>query len=287
MKVLVFGETGQVAREIARRAGDIDLKIYGRQEADFTDTDRCVDLIAQTDADAVINAVAYTAVDKAESEEELALKINATTPSAIAQACADRGLPLVHISTDYVFDGSGNQPFKVNQPVAPLGAYGRTKLQGEQGVQAAGGTYAVFRTSWVVSSHGNNFVKTMLRLGADRETLRVVADQVGGPTCAAAIADTCLAAARQLIAEPSKSGVFHLSGSPDVSWADFAREIFTLSGISCLVEGIPSSEYLTLAPRPLNSRLDNTDTLKTFGLARSDWRVGLKDILQDLGALKS
>jgi dTDP-4-dehydrorhamnose reductase len=281
-KVLVFGESGQVGQELQRRAGDVILEVHGRQEADFTDPDACAALVEATDADAVINAVAYTAVDRAEDQEDLALTINGTTPGAIARACAARGLPMVHISTDYVFDGSGDQPFAPDHPTGPLGAYGRTKLAGEEAVRAAGGTHAIFRTSWVVSAHGNNFIKTMLRLGAGRERLTIVADQIGGPTCAAAIADTCFTAARQLLEDPSKSGTYHLSGAPDVSWADFAREIFQQSGLQCEVVDIPSSDYPTPAVRPLNSRMDNATTEATFGIARSDWRPGLRDILSNL-----
>ena len=283
-KILVFGEIGQVGQELQRRAGDVVLEVRGLEEADFTDPASCVAFVEATDADAVINAVAYTAVDKAEEQEDLALAINGTTPGAIAQACAARGLPLVHISTDYVFDGSGDQPFATDHPTGPLGAYGRTKLAGEEAVRAAGGTHAIFRTSWVVSAHGNNFIKTMLRLGAERDRLTIVADQIGGPTCAAAIADTCLAAARQLLEDPGKTGTYHLSGGPDVSWADFAREIFRQSGTTCEVADIPSSDYPTPAVRPLNSRMDNTTTQTTFGIPRSDWRTGLREILSDLEA---
>ena len=287
MKVLVFGEIGQVGQELQRRAGDVRLEVRGLEEADFTDPGTCAGFVTATDADAVINAVAYTAVDKAEEDEALALQINGTTPGAIARAAAARGLPMVHISTDYVFDGGGDTPFAVDHPTGPLGAYGRTKLAGEEEVRAAGGPHAIFRTSWVVSSHGNNFVKTMLRLGADRDRLTIVADQIGGPTPAADIADLCLAAARQLVADPSKTGTYHISGGPDVSWADFAREIFAQAGLTCEVADIPSSDYPTPARRPLNSRMDNSLTKAVFGLDRPGWRRGLADILNDLGALKT
>jgi dTDP-4-dehydrorhamnose reductase len=278
-KVLVFGEIGQVGQELQRRAGDVVLEVRGLDEADFNDPASCVAFVERTDADAVINAVAFTAVDQAEEQEDLALIINGTTPGRIAQACAARGLPLVHISTDYVFDGFGDQPFTPDCATGPLSAYGRTKLAGEEAVRAAGGTHAIFRTSWVVSAHGNNFIKTVLRLGADLDRLTIVADQFGGPTCAAVIADTCLSAVRQLLEDPSKSGTYHLSGGPDVCWADFAREIFRQSGTECEVVDIPSSDYPTTAVRPLNSRMDNSKTENTFGISRSDWRVGLADIL--------
>lgn len=285
MKVLVFGETGQVARELARRAGAVQLDLRGRDAADFTDLAACAALVEASDADAVVNAVAYTAVDAAEAEEDTALLVNAAAPGAIARAAALRGLPFVHISTDYVFDGSGTDPWPVDAPTGPLGAYGRSKLAGEEAVRAAGGVHAILRTSWVVSSHGKNFVKTMLRLGADRDRLTIVADQVGGPTPAAAIADACLSIAAQLKADPAKSGTYHFSGAPDVSWADFARAIFAEAGLSPEVVDIPTSAYPTPARRPFNSRLDCGGTLAAFGIARPDWRAGLCDILDDLGVL--
>lgn len=289
MKVLVFGQTGQVAREIAlaARSEGIILETHGRGTADFSMPDACAALVTRTDADAVINAVAYTAVDRAEQEEQTALCVNATTPGAIARACAARGLPLVHLSTDYVFDGAGSTAFAPDHPTAPLGAYGRTKLAGEQAVRAADGVHAIFRTSWVVSAHGSNFVKTMLRLGAEREALSIVGDQIGGPTPAADIARACLSAARQLCAAPAKSGTYHLSGGPDVSWAEFARAIFAQAGVTCAVTDIPATDYPTPAARPLNSRLDNTATGQVFGLARPDWRAGLRDILAALDSSAS
>jgi len=290
MKLLVFGDIGQLGQELQRHARvkteDVTLEVLGRDEADFTDPDACVRFVAETDADAVVNAVAYTAVDKAEEDEDLARQVNGTTPGLLARAAAARALPFVHISTDYVFDGSGTAPFPVDAPPGPLGAYGRTKLVGEDAVRAAGGIYAIFRTSWVVSSHGNNFVKTMLRLGTERDRLNIVADQVGGPTPAAAIADLCLGAAAQLLQDPSKAGTYHISGGPDVSWADFARAIFAQAGLRCEVVDIPSADFPTPATRPLNSRLDNSLTKAAFGLDRPDWLLGLRDILNDLGALK-
>jgi len=285
MKVLVFGKTGQLGTELQCRAGDVVLDVRDEVEGDFTQPDACARIVADSDAEAVIIAAAYTAVDKAESDEDLARMINATAPGAIARAAAARRMPLVHVSTDYVFDGAGEQPFSVDMPTGPLGAYGRTKLAGEIAVRDAGGVHAILRTSWVVSAHGHNFIKTMLRLGAERDRLTIVADQVGGPTPAAALADACLAVSGRLVRDPSVVGTYHVTGGPDVSWADFAREIFRLSGINCAVVDIPTSDYPTPARRPLNSRLDNSLTEAVFGLPRPDWRAGLRDILQDLGAL--
>jgi dTDP-4-dehydrorhamnose reductase len=286
MKFLVFGKSGQLGRELAKRAGPHVLEQLGRDAADFTNPQACAALVARSDAQAVINAVAYTAVDKAEEEEYLAQTINAETPGAIAQAAALRGLPMVHVSSDYVFDGAGDVPFAPDHPTAPLGAYGRTKLAGEARIRAAAGAHGILRASWVVSAHGSNFVKTMLRLGANLDNLRIVADQIGGPTPAAALAEACLCVAAQLVEDPAKSGTYHVSGGPDVSWADFARAIFAQSGTTCAVEDIPSSDYPTPAKRPLNSRLDNSLTQAVFGLERPDWRAGLEDILEELHALK-
>ncbi len=284
--ILVFGQTGQVATELARQAGNKVLCL-GREQADLSDPAACAAIIAETEATAVINAAAWTAVDRAEEHEAEAAVINGDAPAAMARAAAARGLPFVHISTDYVFDGTGTAPWSPSDPVAPQNAYGRTKLRGEEGVRAAGGPHAILRTSWVVSAHGANFVKTMLRLGAERDRLTIVADQIGGPTPAADIARICLEVAGQLQADPGKSGTYHLSGGPDVSWADFARAIFELAGLSPEVADIPSSDFPTPAARPLNSRMDNTGLTTTFATPRPDWHAGLRDILQDLGALKT
>jgi dTDP-4-dehydrorhamnose reductase len=283
MRVLVFGQTGQVATELARHAGDdIVMTCLGRDRADLSDPAACAAAIAACDADVVINAAAYTAVDRAESEEDLATTINGAAPGAMAQACAARGIPFLHVSTDYVFDGTGAQPWQPDDATGPLGAYGRSKLAGEVAVRAAGGPHAILRTSWVVSAHGANFVKTMLRLGAEREKLTIVADQVGGPTAAADIAAALLTMARAFHAGLGVTGTYHFSGTPDVSWADFAREIFAGSGLTCVVEDIPSSAYPTPARRPANSRMDCTTLTRDFGIERPDWRESLRDILADL-----
>ena len=279
MSLLVFGETGQLARELARLAPQ--ARFLGRSEADFTDPAACAAQVGE--AEAVIIAAAHTGVDKAESEEALATVINAETPGAIARACAAKGIPLVHVSTDYVFDGSGTAPWQHGDATGPLGAYGRSKLKGERAVAGAGGAYAILRTSWVVSAHGANFVKTMLRLGRERDVLRVVADQTGGPTPATNLAAASLAAVQGLQRGVSP-GIHHFAGTPDVSWADFAREIFAQAGIACRVEDITTADYPTPARRPANSRLDCSSFESAFGLKRPDWRVSLAAILKQLGA---
>lgn len=279
MKLLVFGKTGQVARELARLAPDA---IYlGREDADLLNPAACAAAIAASDADAVINAAAWTAVDKAETEEAAATVVNGDAPAAMARAAAAKGLPFLHISTDYVFDGSGDQPFTPDHPTGPLGAYGRSKLVGEEGVRAANGTHMILRTSWVVSAHGANFVKTMLRLGAERESLNVVTDQIGGPTPAAAIAQALITAAGAMI-QGTQGGTHHFAGHPDTSWAGFARAIMAEANLPCRITDIPTRDYPTPARRPLNSRLDCRAFTAAFGIPRPDWRQGLTDIVKEL-----
>ena len=282
MTILVFGKTGQLARELAAHQG---VTCLGRDQADLSHPAACAAAIRAAQPQMVINAAAYTAVDRAEEEEALAQVVNGAAPGAMAVACAELGIPFVTVSTDYVFDGSGEAPWQPGDAPGPLNAYGRSKLAGEDAVRAAGGVHAILRTSWVVSAHGNNFVKTMLRLGRDRERLTIVADQTGAPTPARAIAAACLEIAGQLAQDPAKSGTYHLAGAPQTSWADFAREIFAQAGVDCAVEDIPTTAYPTPAARPLNSRLDCTTLETVFGLSQPDWRLGLKDILKDLGEI--
>ena len=280
MPLLIFGATGQVATELRARCPQ--ARVLSRSEADLADPEACAARVADLAPEAVINAAAYTAVDRAEEEESLATIINADAPAAMARACAAQAIPFVHISTDYVFDGAGEAPFAPDAPVAPLGAYGRSKLAGERGVTEAGGVYAVLRTSWVFSAHGTNFLKTMLRLGAERDELRIIADQIGGPTPAGAIAEACLAITAQLAKDPAKRGVYHFAGAPEVSWAGFARAIFEAAKLDCAVTDIPSSDYPTPARRPLNSRLDTSTTEARFGIARPDWRAAMHEIIAKL-----
>jgi dTDP-4-dehydrorhamnose reductase len=279
MKLLIFGKTGQVARELQRIAPDATY--LGRDEADLLNPAACAAAITASTADAVINAAAWTAVDKAETEETAATVVNGDAPTAMARAAADKGIPFLHISTDYVFDGAGDQPFAPNHATAPLGAYGRSKLAGEEGVRAAGGQHLILRTSWVVSAHGANFVKTMLRLGRERDSLNVVADQIGGPTPAAAIAQALLTTAKAMT-QGAQGGSHHFSGQPDTSWADFARAIMAEANLPCRITDIPTSDYPTPARRPLNSRLDCRAFTAAFGIPRPDWRQGLTDIVKEL-----
>lgn len=278
--LLVFGQNGQVARELARRAPG--ARFLGRDAADLTDPAACAAALRAARPRLVINAAAYTAVDRAEAEPQAAQLVNADAPAAMAAEAARLRIPFLHVSTDYVFDGSGRTPWREGDPTGPLGVYGATKLAGERAVTAAGGQSAVLRTSWVFSAHGGNFVKTMLRLGRERDQLGVVADQIGGPTPAADIAAALLGMGRAMLDDAGKGGIYHFAGAPDASWADFAGEIFLQAGLSCTVRPIATADYPTPARRPANSRLDCRRIAADFGIARPDWRAGLAEVLKEL-----
>ena len=279
--ILVFGSTGQVARSLADLQGPREMVFLGRDQADLSDPATCAAQILRHDPSVVINAAAYTAVDRAEEEEALALTINGHAPGAMAQLCAGEGLPFLHISTDYVFAGTGEAPHQVGDPVDPQNAYGRTKLAGEDAVRAAGGPHAILRTSWVFSEYGANFVRTMLRLSESRDALNVVDDQIGGPTPARGIASALLTMADAL-RDGQGGGTYHYAGAPVTSWAGFARETFAQAGRAVTVTGIPTSDYPTPATRPLNSRLDCTTLETDFGIKPADWQGELTRILKVL-----
>lgn len=286
MKILCFGRTGQLARELDALSGPgLAVRCLSREEADLADPAACAARVAGAEADVVINAAAYTAVDRAENEPDLAHAVNAVAPGAIAAACAARGLPFLHVSTDYVFDGSGERPWREDDPTGPLGVYGRTKLAGERAVAAAGGAHAILRTAWVFSPHGTNFVKTMLRVGAERERLTVVDDQHGGPTPADAIAAALVVMARAMAEGRGETGVFHFSGAPDVTWCGFARAVFARTGWARVPEIVPiaTADWPTPARRPANSRLDCRRIAAAYGLERPDWGAGLDRCITALG----
>ena len=277
--ILVFGKTGQVATELQPYK---DVIAIGRDQADLSIPSTCADQIRRYKPRAVINAAAYTSVDKAENEESLANVINGEAPGAMARTCAELDIPLVHISTDYVFFGMGSEPWQNVDHPNPQNAYGRSKLKGEQVIRASGCVHAIIRTSWVVSAHGSNFVKTMRGLSKTKDHVTVVEDQIGGPTCARDIAQACMSIAEQLIRDPNKSGLYHYSGQPDVSWCQFANAIFEQMDCKTIANPIPTTEYPTPALRSLNSRLDCEITESTFGITRPFWEDGLKVILRDL-----
>lgn len=280
MTLLIFGRTGQVAIELARRAPE--AVFLGRDEADLADPAACARAIHEARPSCVINAAAYTAVDQAESERETAIRVNGDAPGAMARAAAELRVPFLHISTDYVFDGSGNRPWREDDPTGPLGVYGASKLEGERQVALAGGAFVILRTAWVFSAHGRNFVKTMLRLGADRDALRVVADQRGGPTPAADIAAALLSIARAFSSGRGVPGIFHYAGAPVVTWAEFAAAIMEGARLRARIEPISTTEYPTPARRPANSALDCTRIAKSYGIAQPDWREGLAAVLKEL-----
>ena len=287
MGYLIFGENGQVAFELGALLGD-DCTLLGRNSVDLSISGQARVAIekaaAEGPVDAVINAAAYTAVDAAQTDREAAFALNAAAPGEMAQAAANAGIPFVHLSTDYVFDGTGTAPWRPDDVTGPTSVYGASKLAGEDAVRGAGGTHAILRTSWVFSAHGANFVKTVRRLGAERDTLNVVADQVGGPTPADSIAQACVVVSKELRKNSLKTGTYHFSGTPDCSWADFARAIFAASGLAVSVNDIPTSAYPTPATRPANSRLECGSLKQAFGITRPDWHAGLGRVLAQLGS---
>ena len=276
--ILVFGKNGQVATELLRQANIFAL---GRDEADLSNPASCVEKILSHRPSIVINAAAYTSVDKAEKEEDLAMLINGEAPGAMARGCAELNIPFLHISTDYVFNGNGLEPWQIDSPVAPLNVYGRSKLLGEKEVMSAGANSAILRTSWIFSSHGTNFVNTMLRLANSNEVINIVNDQIGGPTPADKIAEALLKMAYAM-QQGQKGGIYHYSGSPYTNWSEFASEIFHQSGKKISGLRIPTSDYTTLAKRPLNSRLDCTKITQDFEIETPDWKAGLVRILNNL-----
>ena len=287
-KILVLGRSGQVARELDKLGPPpgFDLQFAGRERLDLGAADPRP-LLDEVRPAAVINAAAYTAVDKAESEPEAAFALNRDAPAALARACAEAKIPLIHFSTDYVFDGTKPEPYVETDPVNPTGVYGASKAAGEAAVLAAGGPAIVLRTSWVYSAFGANFVKTMLRLAATRDEIGVVADQLGRPTWAEDCARGALRAARALLdGEIGRAERFHLSGEGDATWADFAEAIFAESaargGPAARVRRIATADYPTPARRPANSRLDCAKLVRTLDFPLRPWRQSLSACFEEL-----
>ena len=287
--ILVLGRNGQTARELAKLGppAGLELAFAGRETLDLLGPGDPVQLIDALSPVAVINAAAYTAVDRAESEPEAAFRLNRDAPAAAARACAGRGIPFVHFSTDYVFDGSKPGPYVEDDPVAPASVYGSSKAEGERLVLDAGGCAAILRTSWVFSAFGSNFVKTMLRLATEREEIAVVDDQIGRPTWAEDCARGALTATQALLdGESAAQGLFHLSGAGDASWADFAEAILDESaaygGRRPRVRRITTADYRTRARRPANSRLDCARFTRVFGQPMRPWREGLSACFDEI-----
>jgi dTDP-4-dehydrorhamnose reductase len=291
VKIAVTGKSGQVVTSLLERgaiAGHAMIAL-GRPELDLADPASIARTLEAVAPDVVISAAAYTAVDKAETESEMAHKVNGEGAGAVARAANALGVPLVHVSTDYVFDGTRDRPYLETDPTGPTGVYGASKLAGEEEVLSAHGSdSAVLRVAWVYSPFGGNFVKTMLRLAGDRDEVSVVADQVGNPTSALDIADGILRVAANLVADidPALRGVFHMTANGEASWADFAAGIFAASaargGPSARVKPITTAEYPTPATRPANSRLDCSRIARVHGVVLPDWHDSLETVVARL-----
>lgn len=290
-KLLVIGGTdGQVALALSRlKPDDVEIIVRGKPDLDMLDPASMTRVIAAVAPDVVACVGAYTAVDQAETDRDIAARLNGEAPGHIARACAARGTPLIHISTDYVFDGTKSGAYLPDDKPNPLTVYGATKLAGEQAVAAAGGRHAILRTSWVFAAEGKNFVRTMLRLAKVRDRLGVVDDQTGYPTYAGFIADTILAVARRMTSDrDAASGVFHMVGEGTVTWRGFAEAIFAGSkargGPQVPVDPIPTSAYPTPARRPANSVLDPSSLAAAYDVRLPHWRKGLDLCLDAIAA---
>lgn len=290
-RVLVVGGDGQLGRGLRRIADGqgIDLRGLSHGELDITDAGAVAAAVADAAPEVVINAAAYTKVDGAEDEVEAAYRVNRDGPANLARACARRGCALIHVSTDYVFDGTATRPWRPGDATAPLNTYGASKLAGEEEVRASGARAAIVRTAWVFSPWGQNFVRSMLRLGRERERLTIVDDQIGSPTSAVDLARGLLAAAPRV--RDGATGVFHFGGQPPASWYDFAHTIFDLVGPGWPrvpeVVPIPSREFPTRARRPRYSVLDTIAFTRAFDHPAPDWRDGLREVLAALGEVET
>lgn len=289
MKVAVTGTNGQVTMALKALAGhDVNIVALGRPELDLEQPSTVFSSLKMAAPDVVISTAAYTYVDKAESEPDAAFAVNRDGARAVAEASAELAIPVIHLSTDYVFDGLKPVPYLESDPTGPVSVYGRSKLAGENAVIQSTDNHAILRTAWVYSPYGNNFVKTMLRLAETRNELRVVADQLGCPTSAGDIARAVVAVARELTSRPDPAlrGIFHLAGRGETSWANFAREIFAvreeITGERTVVHDITTADYPTAATRPANSRLDCSKIEAVYGLRMSAWKNSTRVVVETL-----
>ena len=295
MNILLFGKGGQVGWELQRSLAPLgnvvalDCGYENNLCGDFMNLDGLADTVRRVAPGVIVNAAAYTAVDKAESEPELAHTINALAPGVLADEAQKIGAWLVHYSTDYVFDGSGNQPWRESDSTAPLSVYGKTKLEGELAV-ARCSQHLIFRTSWVYAARGANFARTMLRLAAEREQLKVINDQIGAPTGAELLADVTAHAIRETQDKPGLAGLYHLVAAGETSWYDYACFVIEHARRAGkpvrvtpeTIEAVPTSTYPTPARRPLNSRLDTAKLQSAFGLRLPDWKAGVERMLMEI-----
>jgi len=295
LKIVLLGKDGQVGWELQRALAPLgDVVALGRSDGDLREGDAVAAKVRAVAPQWIVNAAAYTAVDRAESESEIAQLVNATAVGALARAAHAANAWLVHFSSDYVFDGSGEKPWREDDPTAPLGAYGRSKLAGEELVRASGCRHLILRTSWVFAARGTNFVRTMLRLARERDALRVVADQVGAPTGAELIADVTAHAIRRAGSEPQLAGTYHLAAAGEASWNAVARRAIARARergapvrvADVAIEAIASAAYPQAARRPLNSRLDTTKLRNAFALTLPPWQAGVDRAVDELTAAK-
>jgi dTDP-4-dehydrorhamnose reductase len=296
MKILLLGKNGQVGWELQRALlpiGELtalDFDSPGPLRADFRDPESLAATVREFRPDVIVNAAAHTAVDKAESEPDLARRLNAEAPAVLAREAATQGAWLVHYSTDYVFDGSGDTARVEDSPTGPLNVYGRTKLEGEQAIRASGCRHLILRTSWVYGTRGGNFAKTMLRLAQERDRLTVIDDQIGAPTGADLLADVTAHVIRAVAESPSLGGTYHLVASGETSWHGYARHVIEFARAAGApvrvaadsIVAVPSSEFPTPAARPKNSRLDTTKLRSSFGLTLPPWQTGVDRMLAEL-----
>ncbi|MDM0114699.1 dTDP-4-dehydrorhamnose reductase [Variovorax sp. J22R133] len=295
MKVLLFGKGGQVGWELQRSVaplGELVALDFDSDDllADFGQPERLAETVLKVRPNVIVNAAAHTAVDKAESEPDFARMLNATSPGVVAQAAQQIGALVVHYSTDYVFDGSGTQPWRESDPTGPLSVYGQTKLEGEKLVAANCARHLIFRTSWVYAARGGNFAKTMLRLAKERDHLTVIDDQFGAPTGAELLADVTAQAIRDVLRDPGKAGLYHLAAGGETSWHGYASYVFeqaraagvALKAAPSAVEAVPTSAFPTPARRPANSRLDTTKLRSTFGFTLPHWQTGVARMLREV-----
>ncbi|HEY8158713.1 MAG TPA: dTDP-4-dehydrorhamnose reductase [Methylobacter sp.] len=295
MKILLFGKGGQVGWELQRSLAPLgEVVALGTDSqylcGDFTHLDGIVETVRAVAPDVIVNAAAYTAVDKAESEPDSSRTINAVAPGLLAEEAKRSGAWLIHYSTDYVFDGSGDQPWSETDPVAPLSIYGKTKLAGEEAIRATGCRHLIFRTSWVYAARGGNFAKTMLRLAGERDQLTVINDQIGAPTGADLLADVTAHALRVALQHPEVSGLYHLAAGGQTSWHEYANFVIDFArqaGIKIKVapeaiQPVPTSAFPLPAPRPKNSRLDTGKLQNTFDLHLPHWQNGMTRMLTEI-----
>ena len=291
MKILLTGKNGQLGFELQRALAPLgEVVAVGTQDCDLADADALRELVRRVAPDVIVNPAAYTAVDKAESDEATARAVNAVAPAILGEEGAKLGALVLHYSTDYVFDGTAKKPYREDDPTAPLGVYGRSKLAGEHALRASGAQHLILRTAWVYAARGNNFLRTMLRVGAERDEVRVVDDQIGAPTSARRIADATASALEQWLGADAteRAGTYHLTSAGRASWFDFATGIFEHAVARGLIARVPrvqpiaTAEYPTRARRPAYSVLDCSRFENAFGIQLPDWRVGLESVLDEL-----